>query len=361
MMSVKLRVTLRGAVACLLWTHAAIGCDTEDEPEGTVLATAVIGPQGGTLEGSGARVVIPAGALTTDMTLEMRTSAQDLSARDFVQVGDAIALAPEGFELKLPAEVTFPERGEAPATLFVQDEMTVAAGDVAWINELSVIAKAQQGAPIVFSVEPQLGPSPTTAGASLRDTGRVIIDISDIGSLPHLNLSMTIYDLEGAYDRPLNGTSEGECGFSFEGVLGGSLTAECSEGPGSASIRVTSSRIEFDIEPYLAGKLDVPVTVGVVGGGEDLAYQLGFFTFSTSACFQETCSGRGVCVPTDSGGDCMCDEGFGPGPEPFTCECIPQCGDVGRECGSDGCGGSCGQCAEDLVCDDGTGQCVTYG
>lgn len=36
--------------------------------------------------------------------------------------------------------------------------------------------------------------------------------------------------------------------------------------------------------------------------------------------------------------------------------CVPRC--VGRACGPDACGGSCGTCSDPLVCDGGTGQCV---
>jgi hypothetical protein len=38
-----------------------------------------------------------------------------------------------------------------------------------------------------------------------------------------------------------------------------------------------------------------------------------------------------------------------------TGQCVPECS--GKECGSDGCGGSCGKCFGDDVCD--TGQCVS--
>ena len=42
--------------------------------------------------------------------------------------------------------------------------MTVAAGEVAWINELTVIAKAQPGAPIVFPIAVDLGIDPIHLG-----------------------------------------------------------------------------------------------------------------------------------------------------------------------------------------------------
>lgn len=40
-----------------------------------------------------------------------------------------------------------------------------------------------------------------------------------------------------------------------------------------------------------------------------------------------------------------------------TATCQPACGEQGRECGSDGCGGICGECGEDQVCTF-EGRCV---
>jgi hypothetical protein len=38
------------------------------------------------------------------------------------------------------------------------------------------------------------------------------------------------------------------------------------------------------------------------------------------------------------------------------CVCVPQC--QGKQCGPDGCGGSCGTCPTGLECDDGSGRCL---
>ena len=46
------------------------------------------------------------------------------------------------------------------------------------------------------------------------------------------------------------------------------------------------------------------------------------------------------------------------GPSIFFKElCEPDC--EGRECGDDGCGGSCGECNTGYTCDEETGQCMT--
>lgn len=336
-----------------------LGCDLDEATEGEVLVSVTLGPAGGSVRGGGIALVIPPGALTAETEIEFRRSLQNLSARDYQQIGDAVGLFPEGLILRRPAELTF--TSDAAGSLFVQDGMTVAGGATAWINELAVVAPAQPGVPVVASSEPALGPSPAMAGALVQDVGHMVFDVTDLAAIPQFNISATLYDVAGHYERSLNGTGEGDCGFQLQQVVGGSLTAGCSEGPRSASIRLASARLEFDVVSFLAGKLDVPVLVGVVAGSEELAYQLGFFEFSTSACFQETCSGRGTCMPTADGGECVCDEGFGPGEEPFSCACIPQCDILARECGGDGCGGSCGDCADGFSCDNEPGLCVADG
>jgi hypothetical protein len=70
------------------------------------------------------------------------------------------------------------------------------------------------------------------------------------------------------------------------------------------------------------------------------------------------CSGNGVVTCEDGDGD-GCLEWNGPVPCPtgLRCvegecvECRPDC--TGKECGSDGCGGSCGVCPADMYCDGG--------
>jgi hypothetical protein len=53
--------------------------------------------------------------------------------------------------------------------------------------------------------------------------------------------------------------------------------------------------------------------------------------------FMEKCGGIETCSVADDG-----------------CACVPDCED--RDCGTDGCGGSCGECSEELLC-HGDGLC----
>jgi hypothetical protein len=88
-----------------------------------------------------------------------------------------------------------------------------------------------------------------------------------------------------------------------------------------------------------------------------------------NACCTGTCHGEEICCPTvtilcgDSciAGDCCVDEDCGPNGtctlETHTCVCIPDC--EGSTCGSDGCGGTCGDCPRDQICNGGACECIS--
>lgn len=63
-------------------------------------------------------------------------------------------------------------------------------------------------------------------------------------------------------------------------------------------------------------------------------------------CEECVCDRDSHCCDTEWDGTCaeMCSEDCG-----FDCPCVPYC--EANECGSDGCGGSCGTCLEGMVCD----------
>ncbi len=66
------------------------------------------------------------------------------------------------------------------------------------------------------------------------------------------------------------------------------------------------------------------------------------------------CIGK-QCGPDGCGGSCGTCPGGAACDEYGQCPCVPKCS--GRECGPDGCGGLCGTCAEPLVC-NASGRCV---
>ena len=87
--------------------------------------------------------------------------------------------------------------------------------------------------------------------------------------------------------------------------------------------------------------------------------QAGICASSTSSC-------AGLCGGSAPSG-CFCDEGcvgFGDCcadvcqacPALSFCECVPDCS--GKDCGDNGCGGSCGTCPEGVPCEDGVCACV---
>jgi hypothetical protein len=239
--------------------------------------------------------------------------------------------------------------------VFTQDGLTVAVpGSRAFINELGTVAMAEGAAARVSIVEPMLGATPGDAGGAHRDLAHLELVVTET---PRLHLVLTIYDEAQYYDKPLNGTGEGDCGLALDDVSGGSLSAGCTDGPLTATVRVSGAEVGFDVVPFLAGKMESQVKVGVVAGGEELAYHLGFFAFDTSRCFQETCSGQGICEAQGEQATCVCNPGFAP--VGLACECVPQCD--GRSCGPDGCGDQCAPgCGGGELCSD-QGQCVPDG
>lgn len=345
-------LVLAGALGLSLSLGA---CKEEGVDEmGEVIVRQTIGPEGGDISGGGITLHIPALALTAETEVEIRTSKANLSAADFTQSGEAVALYPDGLVLRQPAELSFTKAPDGPAVLFEQDGLTVAAmGTTAWINEFGAVSIAAAGTQTVSMLMPMLGATPDSAGAPIRDLAHLQVGVADVADL---HMSLTIYDPEGQYAKPLNGTGDGDCGFEVENLSGGSLASGCTEGFHTATVRVSSDTLDFDIVPFLAGKMEVPVVVGVVMGGDELAFQLGFFSFDTGPCFNETCSGVGTCVVGGDGtGSCECVEGYAP--EGLECICVPQCD--GRVCGGDSCGGQCGPgCSDDQFCDNDSGQCV---
>jgi hypothetical protein len=352
-----MRASTLGPRTLALSVLVSTACYENDKAKGELIASQTIGPEGGTLEGGGVRLVVPAHAVTAETEFELLTSTADLSARDYAQSGGAYALQPADLHLRLPAALSFSGASDDSTVLFVQDGLTVAAsGSTAWINELSTFALASEGTPVTTVVEPELGRSPDDAGAAHRDIAHFRVQTSET---PRFNIALTIYDVEQYYVKPLNGNGAGDCGFELSTVAGGSLSAICSGGPLTSTIGVSSAEISFDVTPDQAGKMETPVVVGVVGGSDELAYQLGFFSFDTSPCYAENCSNVGTCEVQGDTPVCTCNDGYEPGPE-LTCTCVPQCG--GRECGFDGCDSTCAPgCNEGEVCDDASGTCVPDG
>lgn len=342
----------------------ATGCKDESGDEGEVLATEAIGPDGGSITARGLTVTIPPGALSAETEIEIRTTSENLASAlptgGYERASEPLALFPDGLQLKLPARASYEDPADGAVALYEQDRLTVASrGAGAFVNELGTIMLATRvegeegGPPGIEVAEPEMSMTFDEPGAAIRDVARFRMSPSDT---PRLNLVFTIYDPAGFYEKPLNGTGEGDCGFKFENVRGGSLTTSCAEGPVSGQIRVTSSEVEFDVVPFLAGKMEEPVTVGVIAGGEDLAHWVGFFSFDTGPCYAENCSGRGTCEVEGGQAACVCDEGFAP--EGLECVCVPQCDGV--QCGFDGCNGQCPPgCSDGEACME--GQCVPDG
>ena len=333
------------------------GCKDKPTPEGELLVTAEIGPAGGELVGAGLTLTVPPGAVPTETLFELRTASVNLSASTYRQTGQTYRLFPELLPLALPARATFDSGPDDPAVLFQQDGLTVAAdGLTTYINELNVIAVGEAGPRLTNIVEPVFSPTPEGATA-VHDAIHFNMQVTEA---PQVNLVISLYDYDDVHMQDLNGSAGlGDCGLRVDNAVGASLSGGCTDTPITAALRISSGTVEFDAVPDQAGKVSPAVPAAVIAGGSDLAYFFGFVSFDTSACYEETCSGRGTCELDAAGnGACVCDPGFAVESDPFTCVCQPQCD--GRECGNDNCGGQCPPgCQDNQFCDDEAGQCRT--
>ena len=101
----------RFAATCLVLALGACGGGGDDGNGGTPSTGQVVGAAGGTVAGpNGAKVVIPAGALASDVTINVaQTSAGSppLPA-GFAALGPMFAFTPHGTSFAMPATVTLP-------------------------------------------------------------------------------------------------------------------------------------------------------------------------------------------------------------------------------------------------------------
>lgn len=329
-------------------------------------ADALIGPEGGMVaHDDGVTLVVPPGALLVTRQIIIRPSDEKLSRGSYEQVGPSYLIEPRDLEFRVPAELTFETKvKERPTVLLLPGETRViaysAADDkpTAYIGSLGVVAAATGGEPAGVVDMPKLARTPSTA-----DLGSAFIDTAEIKVTPKgvtsLDIGFTAFDISGESKALLNGDGTAYCGFKFGAVLGASITGGCSSGVTSGTLQLSSTQATVEVKPFLIGKLERPVVVEIQVGTGDFAVSVGYTTFNTSGCFLESCSGNGVCQDSGGKASCMCNEGFAPGMEPLTCDCVPKCD--GKECGGNGCGnGDCepGCNNETHSCNYDMGVCV---
>jgi len=90
-------------------------------------------------------------------------------------------------------------------------------------------------------------------------------------------------------------------------------------------------------------------------------YHLGVRCCRSATCPNGSCSGTETCetCPADCGGPCCGQAGCQAEFDEDKCNCPEDCGApcAEKKCGDDGCGGSCGVCGADQLCDS-SGQCL---
>lgn len=346
------RLLLGSAVMISLVWLAGSACAPDADKE---LARALIGPEGGTLSGGGVSIEFPAGALPVETELRLVEVDRKLVAGDFEQRGKAYAIEPADLHLQLPAEVSLSSNAEAPSVLVESLGRTVAyPGTTAHVETLGLLALAETGTVTIAAIEPTLGASPSDPEGNFVDNLHFELQLD---GTHRVDLRIVAWDYTQT-QGVLNGDN-GLCGFKLVQLEGGSLTTGCAGGELTASINAAGDHVSFTVLPLHAPALAQPVSVGIIASDDQLGYSLGYFEFSTGSCYLEECSGHGACNPTDPPA-CVCDEGFAtPDDNPLACQCVPQCD--GRECGSDSCGGGCGDCTDGEECNYSEGQCVPPG
>ena len=340
-------------------TGLTMGCGASNT------ADALIGPEGGVVaHDDGVTLTVPAGALLVTRQIIIRPSDEKLSRGTFEQVGNSYLIEPRDLEFRVPAELTFdtdvPER---PSVLLKPGETRVIAYSsaddrpTAYIGSLGVVAAAKGGEPAGTVDSPKLARTPTGADLPPPAIDSAELKISPRG-VTSLDVGFTAFDTSGMSKSLLNGEGTAYCGFKFgPAVLGASISGGCSGGITSGTLALNAGQATIEVLPFLIGKLERPVVVEVQIGTGDLAVSAGYFTFNTSGCFLESCSGHGTCSDAGGQASCTCDEGFGPGVEPLSCDCVPKCD--GKQCGNDSCGGQCQPgCNNDThTCNQETSQC----
>ena len=120
----------RAAEALVLALLAACGGGDGPAPAPTE-ASALIGPAGGTLDGpDGARVVVPAGALSADTTITIAkrsTGAPTVLPDGFTESGDVYEFTPHDILFKQPVTLRVPVTADPQAT--VQPVMRASFGE----------------------------------------------------------------------------------------------------------------------------------------------------------------------------------------------------------------------------------------
>lgn len=327
---------------------AGSACTPDPDKE---LARALIGPEGGTVSGGGVSIEFPPGAIPVETEIRLVEVDRKLVAGDFEQRGKAFSIEPADLHLQLPAAVSLPGSAETPSVLVEAMGQTVAfSGTTAYVEYLGLLALAETGSVTIRAVEPSLGSSPKSPEGDFVDNLHVELQLE---GTHRVDLRITAWDYSQT-QGVLNGDN-GLCGFKLAQLEGGSLTTGCAGGELTASINAAGDHVSFTILPLHAPALAQPVSVGIIASDDQLGYSLGYFEFSTGSCYLEECSGHGACNPSDPPA-CVCDEGFATPPDDaLSCLCVPQCD--GRECGSDSCGGSCGDCSNGDECVYSEGLC----
>lgn len=166
----------------------------------------------------------------------------------------------------------------------------------------------------------------------------------------------------GIYDLGISGNTNystcNECISVLQDITDGTPTKRFFQSSGFINIENVD---QFNgIQGSLTAKL---VEVTISGDGESIPVENGACLEIESFIFDNLCvpnCDNKECGDDGCGGICgMCGENQVCNLSTFQCLCIPSC--EGKICGPDGCGGTCGEgCGEDMTCSADQTQCVPY-
>jgi len=310
-----------------------------------VEATAEIGADGGTISLGAISVEVPAGTLGAETTLSVQLAADhpdgNIGPAYEIDAGRAALLAPVTIAYKV-------DTADLPKGTALADVHLAFAADGTWqalpdcnVDAPAGVVRCETTHFSIWGAVPQLPPIPCSTSADCPEMECMVADCDEGGCAyaadPACPCTPDCAGKECGDDGC--GGSCGECDLLADyevcGENGQCVCAylECGE--------TCCADKESCLVPNGEGEPSEAQCVAC-----DPECTLGEEGCSNPATRWECISGPGGCpimAEWECGPDATCEEG----------ECAG-CGDcAGKECGSDGCGGSCGECKQYYTCQDG--------
>ena len=281
---------------------ALSGCDDVVSSQ-SVLATAVLGPEGGTLSLGAVSVELPPGALAADVTVRIQLAANHPDGN----IGPVYSIEAEGAKLLAPATISYQvQTANLPAETELADVLLAFVQDGAWQpltgSAMDAGAGIVSGQTMHFSewgAIPPLPPIPCSKAADCPEMDCMLASCDDGGCAytadPECEECNPDCQGKECGDDGCDGSC-GKCEGPQEGCVEG-MCVECEEQCTVGEKGCTSPDSRWECIP----------------GPEGCAVQADWECAPDTTCVNGECSA-----------------------------CVPDC--EWKQCGTDGCGGICGKC-----------------